>query len=119
MEHYDLARAGVGAHADLRIELRAVAVGVGVHHDDAHRMLARGLVRRLNRIFVDVRGGDDDEREHATEGDRAALFAHADEFASDRRRIRVVERDNHGRLQVRLSRASSSAADAGPHEPGA
>lgn len=48
--------------------------GVGDQHDDPHGVLARGVVRRLDRLFLQAVGRDDHEGQHTPEGDGAALF---------------------------------------------
>ena len=109
--------AGVAADADLRVE---TGLALADREDDhAHRVLARGVVRRLDGLLGDPVAGGDDEGQHATEGDGAALFTHLHELLGDLADGRVGDVDDHGRLQTRPSRARSSSAEAGPHEPGA
>ncbi len=119
-EDDDLARARVAADADLRVETTwRLRVAVVLRHDDhAHRVLARRLVRGRDRLFLVAQCRRDDERQHAAEGDGAALLADVHELLLDLRHRGVRHVDLHGRLQVRPSRASRASADAGPHVPG-
>ena len=122
LEHDDLTRARVPADADLRVEAGVVpvvgVVGRGRDDDDPHRMFTGGVVRRLDRVLLVAEGRRDDEGQHAAEGHGATLLADAHERLRDAARGRVGQVDDHGRLQVRPSRASSSSADEGPHVPG-
>ena len=116
-QHDDLARSGVAADADLRIELR-VALDVRDEHDDTHGVLTRRVVGGLDRLLLQTVRRHDDVGEDAAQGHGAALFAHAHEGAGDLRDGGVGQIDDHGRLQTRPSRARSSSADGGPQEPG-
>ena len=93
-------------------------VGLGRDHDDAHRVLARGVVGGLDGLLLVAGRGRDHEGQHAAEGDDAALLADLDERLRDRARRGVGQVDDHGRLQVRPSRARSSSAELGPQVPG-
>ena len=106
-EHDDLARAGVAADADLRVDPgRRLDAARLVHDDDhAHRVLAGGVVRGLDGLLRGAALGADHEGEHAAEGDRAALLAQGDERAAHLRDGGVGQVDDHGRLQTRPSRA--------------
>src|SRR6185312_9592527 len=122
LQHDDLARAGIAAHADLGIQARRVTIalpfGLRRDDDDAHRVLARSVVRGLDRLLFVTERGRDDEGEHAAEGDFAALLANLDERLRDVAARGVRQVDDHGRLQFRPSRVRSSSADAGPQVPG-
>ncbi len=76
-EDDDLAGARVAPDADLRVEAAGGLRVPGVlrHDDDAHRVLARRLVRGRDRLFLVPEGGRDDEGQHAAEGDGAAFLA--------------------------------------------
>ena len=81
-------------------------------------MLAGGVVGRLDGLLLLAEAGRDDEGQHAAESDGAALLADLDERLRDLAGGGVGQIDDHGRLQVRPSRASSSSAELGPQVPG-
>ncbi len=118
-EHDDLGRAGVPADTDLRVEpVRGGRPGVG-EDDDPAGVFAAGFVRGLDGFFLEPGAGDDHEGQDPAQGDHAALLAQGGDLLGDFRGGGVRQIYNHGLLQVRPSRASSSSAEAGPQLPGA
>ena len=114
----DLAGAGVAAHADLRVEAGALRLGVHVHDDHAGGVLVGGVDGRVERLVDGLAGRDDDEREDPADGVRAEGLPHVGHLLGDGRGGGVLQGGDHGRLQVRPSRASISCAVSGPQEPG-
>jgi len=77
-QHDDLARTCIATDADLGIEPRiCFRLGIGIlrQHDDAHRVLARGVIRSLDGFFLFAERCGDDESQHASQGDGSTLFA--------------------------------------------
>ena len=74
-QHQHLAGAGVAAEPDLRVQVGRAVLGVVRDDDDAARVLAAGVVRGVDRLVGVPVAHRDDERQHASEGDRAALVA--------------------------------------------
>ena len=117
LEDHDLAGARVPAHADLRVEAGGLGVRIGVHHDDPRGMLVARGDSGLERL-LDVLGRDDDQGEDPADGVLAEGLPHLGHGLVDRGRGGVGQGGDHGRLQVRPSRASMSCAVSGPQEPG-
>ena len=119
VQHDDLGGAGVTAHAQLGVEPGALRLGVRHVHEDPARVLVAREVRGLQGGLGVPGLGEDHEREDPAERDDAVLVPQLAQLLVDGRGGGVLHRNDHGRLQTRPSRASSSSAAAGPQDPGA
>ncbi|MCY1240832.1 hypothetical protein D9M72_536980 [compost metagenome] len=118
-EYDHFGRAGVAAHADLGVQPGGgLGTGIG-EDDDPAGVFPAGFVGRFDGLFFQPGLGDHHEGEHPSEGDHAALLAQGHDLLGDLRGCSVGKIYDHGLLQVRPSRASSSSAEAGPQLPGA
>ena len=116
-KHDDLARPRIPADTHLGVQPgRATGVAPG-QHDDAAGMLPAGVVGGLDRPLGDPVLRDDDQRQHASQGHRPAGLTQVDDGLADRLGACRRQVDDHGRLQVRPSRAIIASAPAGPQLP--
>jgi hypothetical protein len=106
-EHRDLAWTVVAAHGDVGIQSRLVLAMPGDERDDPHRMLPRGSDGRSGGIGLVLLVREDEHGQDHAGGRGTHLVALGGDSSGNGPATRVFEPD-HGRLQVRPSRAIMS-----------